>query len=204
MSESPTFPSAGARPAPNGSADDRPVLRRRLIAARQSRAASAGASAAQEALAAHLQRLLVQLEPGLLGLYAPMRGEFNAIGALDGWRASKLHLALPFAQQQPRAMHYRSWHGEPLAERDECGIPAPAAGPAVVPDVVLVPCVGFTRAGLRLGYGGGYFDRWLAQHPGVTAVGVAWSADEIDAAQLAPQAHDQPMTLVLTEAGIVG
>jgi 5-formyltetrahydrofolate cyclo-ligase len=86
---------------------------------------------------------------------------------------------------------------------DECGLPAPDAGPEVVPDVVLVPCVGYTRSGWRLGYGGGYFDRWLALHPHVTAVGVAWSASEIEQADWEAQPHDRPLTLIVTEAGVV-
>ena len=99
-------------------------------------------------------------------------------------------------------MHYRAWDlGEPTV-RDECHI-ASASGPRVVPDVVLVPCVGFTRAGHRLGYGGGYFDRWLASHPGVTAVGVAWSVGRVDRAVFDPQPHDVTLALVITEQGIV-
>jgi len=74
----------------------------------------------------------------------------------------------------------------------------------VVPDVVLVPCLGYTASGFRLGYGGGYFDRWLAAHPQVTAVGVAWSACEIDEAELKPQPHDQRLMLVVTEQGVIG
>ena len=61
---------------------------------------------------------------------------------------------------------------------------ASSDGAAVVPDVVVVPCVGFTAAGHRLGYGGGYYDRWLAAHRHVVAVGVAWSFAEIDARDL--------------------
>ena len=68
-------------------------------------------------------------------------------------------------------------------DQDECRIPA-SAGAEVVPDVVLAPCVGFTASGYRLGYGGGYFDRWLDRHPQATAIGVAWSASEIDEAEL--------------------
>mgnify|MGYP003693774087 CR=1 FL=1 len=69
-------------------------------------------------------------------------------------------------------MHYRLWDGQAPRSVDECGIPSSDGAP-VAPDVVLVPCVGFTASGFRLGYGGGYFDRWLAAHPQVCAVGVA-------------------------------
>ena len=72
-----------------------------------------------------------------------------------------------------------------------------------MPDVVLAPCVGYTASGYRLGYGGGYFDRWLAAHPHVTAVGVAWALGEIAEAQLAPAPHDMPLMLVVTERGVV-
>lgn len=97
-------------------------------------------------------------------------------------------------------MTYHRWDGRGMpATVDECGIPA-VAGAEVVPDVVLVPCVGYTAAGLRLGYGGGYFDRWLAAHPHVTAVGVAWSGSCI---ALEPEPHDQLLPVIVTEAGIV-
>ena len=45
------------------------------------------------------------------------------------------------------------------------GIPVPADAVPLTPDVVLVPLVGFDEEGFRLGYGGGYYDRYLAAHP---------------------------------------
>lgn len=98
-------------------------------------------------------------------------------------------------------MHYRRWSGDAPDTVDECGIAAPAAGAVVVPEVVLVPCVGFTRAGFRLGYGGGYFDRTLealAPHP--VAICVAFEIARIPT--IYPQPHDIPMDFVVTEAGI--
>lgn len=190
--------------SPDGADTDRPALRRRLLAEREAFAAGASAAAAQVQLAGHLAQILAELEPGLLGVYASVRGEFNAIDALQRDRPTKLPLALPYAQRQPAQMHYRAWDGASLTARDECGLPTPATGPPVVPDVVLVPCVGFTRTGYRLGYGGGYFDRWLAAHRGVTAIGVAWSLGEVSEAEFARRPHDLALTLVLTEHGIVG
>ncbi|MCV2369551.1 5-formyltetrahydrofolate cyclo-ligase [Roseateles oligotrophus] len=109
--------------------------------------------------------------------------------------AGPIQWALPFAYKAPRRMDYRRWDGSTPSVQDECGIGS-SKGAVVVPDVVLVPCVGFTREGYRLGYGGGYYDRWLAAHPGVTSIGLAWSQGEC---HFAAEAHDQPLTLILTE-----
>jgi 5,10-methenyltetrahydrofolate synthetase len=111
-------------------------------------------------------------------------------------------LALPYAKKSTRELLYRAWDRREPTLRDDCNIPSIDGAP-LVPDVVLVPCLGYTRSGFRLGYGGGYFDRWLALHPHVTAVGIAWSATELGDAELQPQAHDQPLLLVVTEHGVV-
>jgi 5-formyltetrahydrofolate cyclo-ligase len=178
-------------------------LRRRLLEARARFAASAPASAAEAALGRELRAVVAELEPRCLGLYWPHRGEFNAPGALgvdDG--LAKCPLGLPYARRSPPEMHYRLWDGAAPSGVDECGIPA-SDGAKVVPDVVLVPCVGYTDSGLRLGYGGGYFDRWLAAHAGVCAVGVAWSSARLDEAELTPQPHDVRLAMVVTERGVV-
>jgi len=159
---------------------------------------------AASALAAHLSRVLADLMPECLGLYWPLRSEFNAaVACIEDRNFDALPLALPFACKSPVKMHYRAWNRLPPAARDECGIPTPE-GPPAQPDVVLVPCLGYTRSGFRLGYGGGYYDRWLAEHPHVTAVGVAWSCCEIEEAELSPQPHDLPLMLIVNELGVVG
>ncbi len=179
----------------------RQALRQRLLEQREQFFAGPSRLQADAALARHLVTVLSALEPDILGLYWPHRSEFNAVAAIAADpMLAKLAAALPFAQRAPVLMHYRAWDGQPPAAVDDCGIPASTGAP-VVPDVVLVPCVGYTASGYRLGYGGGYFDRWMAAHPGVTAVGVAWAAAEIDEAALQPQAHDQTLTLVVTERG---
>lgn len=171
---------------------DRIALRRELLAARRAFTATPAFQTAEAALAAPLRDLLAQLEPELLGVYWPLAGEFDP-GALPYARA------LPFARREPAEMVFRRWDGSAPAAQDECGI-ATATGAVAVPDVVLVPCVGFTREGYRLGYGGGYFDRWLAAHPGVTTIGIAWSAAET---HFPVEAHDRALTLILTERELV-
>lgn len=182
----------------------RPILRERLLAARALFAQSPAWAEAQSALAGHLRAVLAQLEPECLGVYWPVRFEFNAALAWTPTSVStSLALALPFARRTPHQMHYRRWDGATPSTVDECGI-ASCKGAEVVPDVVLVPCVGYTASGCRLGYGGGYFDRWLAAHPHVTAVGVAWAASAIDSTEFDAQPHDLPLAAVVTEQGVVG
>lgn len=174
--------------------------RQRLLAARKAWMDTPQAAQAQAALHERVMAVLAQLEPDCLGLYWPMQGEFNPRdAALAARSAFACQLALPHAQKSPAQMHFRAWDGQEPGTRDECGIPS-SAGKPVVPDVVLVPCVGFTTEGWRLGYGGGYFDRFLATHPEVTAIGVAWDAGRIDANLLQPESHDIPLMAVLTES----
>lgn len=176
---------------------DRATLRQQLLEARERFVASPSGPAAHQALGQRLRTVIDALEPQVLGLYWPVRSEFNPRTAWgDDMSELAPGLALPWAHREPRAMDYRRWdgRGDPPAT-DACGIPS-SDGAGVVPDVVLVPCVGFTRAGYRLGYGGGYFDRWLAAHPGVTAVGVAFAGSEV---ALPPQDHDRPLMIVVTQ-----
>ena len=188
---------------PSGTAPSRQALRNELLAARARFVATEQALPAAQTLAHHLADVLARLEPEVLGLYWPIQAEFNAPAAIIAdTTLAPLPLALPFGRRVGHEMAYRLWDRAAPTLVDECGI-ATAGGAPIVPDVVLVPCVGFTDAGWRLGYGGGYFDSWLALHPHVTAIGVAWWVGRLDAARFTPEAHDRALTLVVTEQGVV-
>ena len=183
--------------------DERKALRARLLADREAFVASASFESAADALASHLRAVLAPLEPACLGLFWALRSESNAAAALAADAVfDKVERALPYARRTPRAMEFRRWDGTAPQLVDECGIGS-SGGATVVPDVVVVPCVGFTAAGHRLGYGGGYYDRWLAAHGHVVAVGVAWSFAEVDVEVFAARPHDVPLALIVTEQGVV-
>ncbi len=65
--------------------------------------------------------------------------------------------------------------------------------------IVLVPGLAFTEAGWRIGYGGGYFDRFLAGFSG-TKISVAYAMQIIS--EMPVEAHDVPMDVIVTEAGL--
>lgn len=77
----------------------------------------------------------------------------------------------------------------------------PADAPPALPDIVLVPLLGFDRALQRIGQGAGHYDRALAALPRALRVGVALSAQEVPAIPVDP--WDQPLDAIVTEAGLI-
>ena len=176
-------------------------LRRDLIAKRQ---ALPDLARRQTELAARLLQVLDAMEPTALGAYSAIRGEFDPLPTLATWLAEhpECTLALPRITEATKRMEFIAWRpGEPLRP-GPYGLAEPAGDTAMDPTTLLVPCVGFADVGLRLGYGGGYYDRYLAGREEVYTVGLSYACCELQ--QLDMQPHDQLMDLVLTEDGLYG
>jgi 5-formyltetrahydrofolate cyclo-ligase len=74
----------------------------------------------------------------------------------------------------------------------------------VAPDILLVPLLAFDRSGHRVGYGAGYYDMTIAKFRAmkrITAVGVAYAAQQIDTVPVTPR--DARLDLVLTERDVI-
>lgn len=72
------------------------------------------------------------------------------------------------------------------------------------PDLILVPLLAFDRNGYRLGYGGGYYDRYLSEHRAkrsVRAVGIAYAGQQVDA--LPHDDFDEKLDAVVTETQVI-
>ena len=138
--------------------------------------------------------------PGTLGVYWPFRAEFDPRPLIDWAIVNGRTVALPAVVDKKGPLEYRAWRpGEPLVD-GVWNIPVPEKRDIVTPAVVLAPVVGFDKAGYRLGYGGGYFDRTLAAlSPQPAALGVGFSLQAIET--IYPQDFDIPMTLIVTERG---
>jgi 5-formyltetrahydrofolate cyclo-ligase len=132
-----------------------------------------------------------------LCVYWPVRGEPDLQTVYAELAARGVQLALPIVVAKNEPLRFAAWMpGDPLT-RDALGVAIPAdANMSVQPDALLVPCVGFNAGNLRLGYGGGFYDRTLAVQPRPLAVGIAYECSlvEFDGA-----AHDIALDEIITE-----
>jgi 5-formyltetrahydrofolate cyclo-ligase len=179
------------------------AFRREASARREAMPADARAAAA-EAIAARPFPLPIAAGLIVLG-FMPLKSEINPLPLLRRLARQGARLALPVVAGRGRPLIMREWNwGEPLSP-GIWGIREPAPEAAEVePDVLLVPLLAFDRAGYRLGYGGGYYDRTIAQlraRKAVIAVGLAFAALEVSAVPATPR--DARLDLVLTEREVI-
>ena len=175
----------------------RKAERRRLIDERLA-LVSADRIARSERLAEKLDQAIGRVSGRIVSSYWPFRGEPD----LRNWAIKVIErggrIALPVVVQKARPLEFRVWQpGDPL-ERGVWNILVPSRGPAVLPDIVVAPVVGFDAANYRLGHGGGYFDRTLAAMPRMPLrIGIGFATAKI--ATIYPQPHDIPMDTIVTD-----
>ncbi len=141
-------------------------------------------------------------EGGAVSAYWPIGSEIDPRPLMRRLHEDGHPIALPVVVAPARPLVFRAWRpGDPL-EPAGLGTREPLADrPELTPRVLIVPLLAFDRAGYRLGYGGGYYDRTLTglRRAGETlAVGVAYAAQEI--AEVPHDGDDQPIDWLVTEA----
>jgi 5-formyltetrahydrofolate cyclo-ligase len=154
--------------------------------------------------AAIIDRQLIGLLPDvggkIIGFYWPFKGEFDARGLMGNWLQQGAQAALPVVLAARTALEFRRWQPGDETEPGVYKIPVPKQRHVVIPDILLVPLVGFDPAGYRLGYGGGYYDRTLAALA-VKPMAIGIGFEQARLATIYPQPHDIPMDIIITESG---
>ena len=173
--------------------------RQEITAARQALPAAEhrGKSRAVER---HLDGFLPALQALLVGLYWPIRREFDPLPFARRLVAAGGAVALPVVLGKGLPLEFRRWTPAARMATGVYDIPYPAEGQAVAPAALIVPLLGFDEGGYRLGYGAGYYDCTLAAYRDKPlAIGVGFELGRLPT--IHPQPHDIAMDHVLTEAG---
>ena len=140
--------------------------------------------------------------PGvIIAGYWPMGDEMDPRPLMLALAAGGHALALPVTPPRGQPLTFRAWAPGAALRAGPMGISEPISGDELRPDILLVPLLAFDRAGRRLGYGGGYYDRTLAALPGAKAIGIAYAGQEMPEVPAGPQ--DCRLPLIATEAGVI-
>jgi 5-formyltetrahydrofolate cyclo-ligase len=185
--------------APHSSAADEAALdaAKASARARAKQLRAACDPALGERLAVHL---LAHDPPGeVVAGFWPLPGEIDLRPVLHALHERGRTVVLPVTPARGQKLAFRVWTPGAPMEPGRFGTSHPA-GPEAIPTVVLVPFLAFDRAGRRLGYGGGYYDRTLARLPGVRTIGCGFSALELDEVPAGP--YDATLDAVATELGV--
>lgn len=181
-------------------------LRKALMRKRASVADSADHVAMTERANDRLAALIVQghredVSQAVISGYMAMRGELDPRGAMA---AHPGPVCVPVIKGKAQPLEFHRWtpDGEMVEGAFKAQIPARAD--PLVPQILVVPLLGFDGRGYRLGYGGGFYDRTLEKLRAagrVLAIGFAYDAQQV--ARVPVDATDQPLDLIVTPERVI-
>ena len=138
-----------------------------------------------------------------IALYYPANFELNVIKFLENSYISNNNTLLPIIDDK-KQMHFFPWRKKQVLFVNKFGILEPARTKVSIPDIIIVPLLSFDKKKYRLGYGKGFYDRYLnkylKQFKKILSVGVAFSFQKHH--KLPIDKNDVQLDYILTEKGI--
>ena len=159
--------------------------------------------AANAAQAGYLSEVLAGYRGVPLSGFMPIRTEINPLPAMEE-AAAHGPVGVPVIEAADQPLSFARWSPEVEMVAGAFGAMIPVVPVLMEPEIVIVPLLAFNRQGGRLGYGGGFYDRTLEMLRGrrpTLAIGFAFAGQEVE--DLPLEASDQPLDLVVTEAGVI-
>jgi 5-formyltetrahydrofolate cyclo-ligase len=153
--------------------------------------------------AAHLSGVLAGYRGVPLSGYLPIRTEIDPRPAMEE-AAAHGPVAVPVIVAAGLPLRFSRWEPGCALRDGPFGAKVPEVDDFLEPEILIVPLVAFDRAGGRLGYGGGFYDRtleMLRRHRPTLAIGFAYGAQEAGDLPLEPT--DQPLDMIVTEAEVI-
>jgi 5-formyltetrahydrofolate cyclo-ligase len=137
--------------------------------------------------------------------YTSKELEVNTAPLIDALLARKIPVVVPIIQKEDISLRLSYIRDRSVLVPSTFGVPEPIgseipANPADI-NTILLPMLGFDRTGARIGYGAGYYDRFLEKNPDLRKIGIAFACQEIERLPLDPT--DVRMDMIITEDGIV-
>ncbi|HEY9038656.1 MAG TPA: 5-formyltetrahydrofolate cyclo-ligase [Roseovarius sp.] len=158
---------------------------------------------ARRAAAGRLSEVLAGYRGAPLAGYMPIRTEIDPLPAMAE-AAAHGPVCVPVIMGEGQALKFSRWTPGCAMKDGPFGARIPEVDDFITPEILIVPLVAFDRAGGRLGYGGGFYDRTLEglrAAGGALAIGFAYAAQEAD--DLPLELTDQPLDMIVTEEDVI-
>ena len=134
-----------------------------------------------------------------IGGYYPYNFEVDAIEILNKFEKENYQISLPKIKKNFQMDFYYWSSKEPLAI-NKFGIPEPTSDKILYPEILLVPLVAFDNNLNRIGYGGGYYDRYIKKAKKIKktlTIGLAYSFQKVK--KIPINKHDIKLDFIITE-----
>ena len=138
-----------------------------------------------------------------LGGYYPSNHEIDDLEILDLLEKKNLKISLPVIRKNNQ-MDFFKWSNNDPLKVNKYGIPEPISSKILYPDILLVPLVGYDNRLNRLGYGGGFYDRYIEKIEKIKKVikiGLAFSYQKLKSVPI--NQHDKKLDYIITEKEIL-
>ena len=138
-----------------------------------------------------------------IGGYYPSNYEIDDLDILDLLEKKNFKVSLPIIKKDNQMNFYRWSRNDPL-KINKFGIPEPLSSKVFYPDILLVPLVAYDSSLNRLGYGGGYYDRYIEKIEKIKKVikiGLAFSFQKISS--IPTNQYDKRLDFIVTEKEIL-
>lgn len=164
------------------------------------RTEAAGNPSVAEALCRRLSDWLAEQNFSSVGFYYPIRGEIDLRGVISNWLSGQPGRTASMPVITDNVMYFHEWTPETPMAKGYARIPEPQGSTRVEPDLLLVACVGCDFSNFRLGYGGGWYDRYVASHPHIKTAGICYDACRVES--IRPESFDRKMDWIMTDRDI--
>ena len=138
-----------------------------------------------------------------IGCYYPCNYEIDDLEIIDFLRKRNFNICLPIIKKN-KQMDFFEWSKTDPLKINKYGIVEPISKKKIFPDIILIPLVAFDYNLNRLGYGGGFYDRYIhkiSKIKKVMKIGLSFSYQEVK--NLPINIHDQKLDYIFTEKGII-
>ena len=135
----------------------------------------------------------------VIGGYYPYNCEVNVIKILEKFEKQNYQICLPKIKKDNQ-MDFFQWSNKHPLQVNKFGIPEPTTNKIIFPSILLVPLVAFDKHLNRIGYGGGFYDRYIKKiqkKKNILTIGLAYSFQKV--AEIPTNKYDMKLNYIATE-----